>query len=141
MLDRQFNDKESLVSAVKQHYAVLAVSIFRSKNGKVWIGCDRGGSYRNNIGLTENTRKRQTASPLVGCQFKIVGKWVTENKWSVIEVHNVHNHEASNDMSGHQSSRKLNDIQNCGWSTTDTNSNHFKERFSWVRCIKENSLK
>jgi hypothetical protein len=44
-------------------------------------------------------------------QFKIFGKRLTENKWSVIEVHDVHNHEASSDISGRQSSRKLNDIQ------------------------------
>jgi hypothetical protein len=49
MLHRELNHKESLVSAVKQHYA--ATKILRSKDGNFWIGSDPGGSNRNHLGL------------------------------------------------------------------------------------------
>lgn len=109
MLDQQFDNKESLVSVVKQHYADLGVAtkIVRSKDGKVWIGCDRGGSYRNYLGLSDETRRRRTASRLVGCQFRIVGKRLPGGKWIVADVKDAHNHEVSIHMNGHPSYRKL----------------------------------
>jgi hypothetical protein len=48
MLNREFNNKESLVLAVKHRYTNLGVAtkIVRSKDGKVWAGCDGGGSVQ-----------------------------------------------------------------------------------------------
>jgi hypothetical protein len=113
MLNRELNDKESLILSVKQHYTNLGVAtkIVRSKDGKVWIGCDRGGSNRNYHGLTDETRRRQPSSRLVGCEFRVVGRRVCGDNWKIVEVIDIHNHEISSVMNGHPSSRRLKEIQ------------------------------
>ncbi|CAG8592611.1 10850_t:CDS:1, partial [Scutellospora calospora] len=36
------------------------------------LGCDRSGSYKNRLNLTDNSHCRQTASKLLGCPFELL---------------------------------------------------------------------
>ncbi|CAJ0752946.1 11882_t:CDS:2, partial [Entrophospora sp. SA101] len=76
----------------------------------VTLRCDRGGSYRNSLNLTDDLYHRQTVSRLLDCPFELHGTRCN-GVW-FLEVHNSeHNHEASEDMSGHPITHRLNTEQ------------------------------
>ncbi|KAI9912193.1 hypothetical protein PsorP6_009718 [Peronosclerospora sorghi] len=51
------------------------ITIKRSiRDHKVWLGCDRGGVYRNSLNLNENTRRRATSSRCIGCPFEMYAR-------------------------------------------------------------------
>ncbi|CAJ0638733.1 16569_t:CDS:2 [Entrophospora sp. SA101] len=97
-------------------FSRYAVTIKRTRtdvNGKVknvTLRYDRGGSYRNSLNLTDDLRRRQTASRLLDCPFELHG--TRRNGVWFLEVRNSeHNHKASEDMSGHPITRRLNTEQ------------------------------
>ncbi|CAH1767204.1 3242_t:CDS:1, partial [Entrophospora sp. SA101] len=114
----QFSSYDELLAHVRafvltQGYAVTIKRTRTDVNGKVknvTLRCDRGGSYRNSLNLTDDLRHRQTASRLLDCPFELHG--TRRNGVWFLEVRNSeHNHEASEDMSGHPITRRLNTEQ------------------------------
>nr|CAG8652006.1 14323_t:CDS:1 [Entrophospora candida] len=114
----QFSSYDELLAHVRafvltQGYAVTIKRTRTDVNGKVknvTLCCDRGGSYRNSLNLTDDLRCRQTASRLLDCPFELHG--TRRNGVWFLEVRNSeHNHEASEDMSGHPIARRLNTEQ------------------------------
>ncbi|CAB4443289.1 unnamed protein product [Rhizophagus irregularis] len=74
------------------------------------IRCDRGGVCINRIGLTEETRKRHKGTRMIECPFELHA--ARRNGLWCLEVHIAnHNHECSEDMSGHSIARQLKDPQ------------------------------
>ncbi|CAJ0824060.1 6002_t:CDS:2 [Entrophospora sp. SA101] len=114
----QFSSYDELLAHVRafvltQGYAVTIKRTQTDVNGKVknvTLRCDRGGSYRNSLNLTDDLRHRQTASRFLDCPFELHG--TRRNGVWFLEVRNSeHNHEASEDMSGHPITRRLNTEQ------------------------------
>ncbi|XP_004305076.1 PREDICTED: protein FAR-RED ELONGATED HYPOCOTYL 3-like [Fragaria vesca subsp. vesca] len=82
--------------------------IKRSKPEKcVFIGCDRGGKYRDTRMVPLEKRKRKTSSRLIDCPFEIVGRNKPKGFWKVDIKNLAHNHEPSRDMSGHPYCRQF----------------------------------
>ncbi|CAG8531362.1 10390_t:CDS:2, partial [Acaulospora morrowiae] len=89
----QFANHNELLAHVRTFAATqgYAVTIKRSRTDmsgqikNITLCCDRGGSYRNKLNLTANSRHRQTASRLLNCPF---------------ELFRIRR-DASEDMSGH----------------------------------------
>ncbi|CAJ0765521.1 11704_t:CDS:2 [Entrophospora sp. SA101] len=114
----QFSSYDELLAHVRafvltQGYAVTIKRTRTDVNGKVknvTLRCDRGGSYRNSLNLTDDLRRRQTASRFLDCPFELHG--TRRNGVWFLEVRNSeHNHEASEDMSGHPITHRLNTEQ------------------------------
>ncbi|KAI9916335.1 hypothetical protein PsorP6_017976 [Peronosclerospora sorghi] len=92
------------------HADSYALTIKRSDNkrGKVELGCDRGGDYRKRDSLTVEQRERKSGTRLIGCAWKAVGKRrQRDGQWTFEVTCGEHNHEASMDMAGYPSSRRL----------------------------------
>ena|SRR5271170_6457418 len=97
-----YPDRDSLVQGVQAHAKTYGynVSIKASSNksekkpsrvDKVWIKCDRGGEYRARGGLTEETRKRQRTSRMIGCPFRLVASNAA-GVWTFEIEDGTHNH-------------------------------------------------
>ena len=87
-----------------------AVTIRRSdKDSRVVLCCDRGGCYRNRLNLTDGIRQRSTSSRLIGCSFQVLGGKEADGLWALTIKDARHNHEPSEDLSGHPSCRQLNE--------------------------------
>ncbi|TDH65283.1 hypothetical protein CCR75_008650 [Bremia lactucae] len=89
-----------LISSVREftHAEDYAVSTLRSDKAKVILKCDRGGSYKN---LVNDAPQRKTATRLTGCLFRLSGRLQANGTWILRVVNGDHNHEASQDISGH----------------------------------------
>ncbi|XP_024177753.1 uncharacterized protein LOC112183616 [Rosa chinensis] len=97
-----FENREDLLSDIRkigllQGY-VMVIKISKI-NRYVAIGCDRGGCYRTYSALEE--KKKNSASRLIDCPFKILGRRTAEGLWKVKISNLLHNHEPSTDMAGH----------------------------------------
>ena len=79
-----FETREDLISVIRktalsQGYVVVIKRSKKSKAGDshyVVLGCDRGGSYRTFSTIEE--KKKNSASRLIDCPFKIVGRKTAE---------------------------------------------------------------
>ncbi|TIB03881.1 hypothetical protein E3P96_01760 [Wallemia ichthyophaga] len=74
--EEKFQSKEELFKRVQEHaqlqgYAVVTRS---SRKGLLYLQCDKGGQFKNNRNLTEETRKRKPNSKCTGCPFMLRGK-------------------------------------------------------------------
>ncbi|CAG8800462.1 5604_t:CDS:2, partial [Racocetra persica] len=107
-----FESHEALINHV-QTYALrhgYAVSIKRSEREKfVYLQCDRGSYYINRLNLTDETHQRATSTRLIDCPFELYGKKMKDSQWHLTIKNKRHNHEASQDISGHLSSCRLNE--------------------------------
>ena len=97
-----YPDKASLMTAVQTHgrehgynVVVKTSSVPTTKKpgraAKVWLRCDRGGTYRPRNGLTEASRKRRRTSRLIDCPFLVVGNG-SSGLWKVEVIEPQHNH-------------------------------------------------
>ena len=105
-LNTEFETREALINHV-QHYSMengYYVVIQRSREGKVWLKCDRGGTSKER----DVPRQRDTDTQLNGCQFAVVG-WLfaKERVWKILEVQEEHNHDPSFDRVGSSVGRRL----------------------------------
>ena len=102
-----YADKQSLMRAVQAHgkqhgynVVVKTSSIPTDKKpgraAKVWLRCDRGGTYRPRNGLTEATRKRRRTSRLIDCPFSVVGNG-SSGHWTIEVLEPNHNHGPFNE--------------------------------------------
>ncbi|RHZ78775.1 hypothetical protein Glove_156g68 [Diversispora epigaea] len=110
--DSHFESRDDLIQHVQTHAFSYgyAVSIKRSERNKfVYLQCDRDGYYNNRLNLTDDTRQRATSTRLIGCPFELYGRKMKDSKWHLTIKNENHNHEASKNISGHPSSRRLNE--------------------------------
>ncbi|XP_074293185.1 protein FAR-RED IMPAIRED RESPONSE 1-like [Silene latifolia] len=106
----KFEARDQLVQHARRYYASkgYALSIKDSRKDKyVVLGCDRGGVYRNRRNIPIDARKKASSSRLINCPFEVRGKRSNEGLWVLELKNNTHNHDPSECMSGHPSSRCL----------------------------------
>ena len=106
-----FATREDLFNHVRQFTfgQGYATTIKRSNGDRqVCLRCDRGGQYRNSLNLNEQTRKRNTSSKLIDCPFEAYGCRKADGQWHLSIRNAVHNHDASENLSGHSTFRRLN---------------------------------
>ena len=109
-----FNSREELLARCKERAAHqgFAVVIARSRFNRLWLKCDRGGTYENRRNLTPEQRKRKRGeSRLLGCQFKMLANVKRDGVWKVETEVAEHNHEPSEDLSAHPTLRRMTDEQ------------------------------
>ena len=106
-LSLTFGSKEQIIEYIKTTCAEEGVylSIKTSTKRRVVLKCDRGGNYTNRYGITEEERKRQTKTRLVGCSFEIVCS-LRKELWAVRKGNCVHNHDVSLNPAGHSIARR-----------------------------------
>lgn len=109
-----FSSREELLAGCKdwaagQGYAVV---IARSRSNRLWLKCDRGGTYENRRNLTPDQRKRKRGdSRLLGCPFKMLATCKKDGIWRVETDVSEHNHGPSDDLSAHPTLRRMTDEQ------------------------------
>lgn len=108
-----YPSRDELITAAKSHAARhhYAITIRTSKPGRVWLKCDRGGSYRNRLDLNDNTRKRTTGSRLINCPFSVTGTQLINGSWQLSVPNAAHNHEIASSLLAHPSLRRLDQDQ------------------------------
>ena len=87
-----FPDRQCLLEYVADVLRVEGFfsSIAKSRQGKVWIKCDLGGSYQSSGG------QRHTGTRLIQCPFQVVARlFKKENVWKITSIFNEHNHQLS----------------------------------------------
>lgn len=110
----EFNSREELLAGCKDWAAHqgFAVVIARSRINRLWLKCDRGGTYENRRNLTPEQRKRKRGeSRLLGCQFKMLANVKRDGVWKVETEVAEHNHGPSDDLSAHPTLRRMTDEQ------------------------------
>jgi malonate-semialdehyde dehydrogenase (acetylating) / methylmalonate-semialdehyde dehydrogenase len=106
----EYSTRQCLIEAVQAHAAAegYTITIRHSNNATktTYLGCDRGGVYRNRNNLHNGNRQRDTASRLVGCPFSIRAL-EQDNVWT-LKVRNAdHNHPATDVTAAHPVQRRL----------------------------------
>ncbi|KAH6585379.1 hypothetical protein BASA61_006875 [Batrachochytrium salamandrivorans] len=74
VLDQEFSNRDVLIATIKQYFHARNEVVVLDKHSdqrKVTFKCYFGGQYCNSLNLTDDTRKRQTGSHLMACQFSI----------------------------------------------------------------------
>ena len=110
----EFSSREDLLAGCKDWAAHqgFAVVIARSRFNRLWLKCDRGGTYENRRNLTPEQRKRKRGeSRLLGCQFKMLANVKRNGVWKVETEVAEHNHGPSEDLSAHPTLRRMTDEQ------------------------------
>ncbi|KAE8179523.1 hypothetical protein CF328_g9452, partial [Tilletia controversa] len=107
-----FDTKSSAIAYAQiwggaEGYAVVTTS--SAKGGRyVYLGCDKGGKYKNCRGLNEENRQRKSATSKVGCFFKLRLKNENDGLWHLVVVNAHHNdHEVSTNIIAHPILRRL----------------------------------
>ncbi|KAK9676212.1 hypothetical protein RND81_11G061800 [Saponaria officinalis] len=138
---KRFKAREELYDYLKSFFAAkgYAISIKNSKKDEyVTIGCDRGGVYRYRRKNPLLSRKRETSTRLTNCPFKIQGKKKSDGLWT-LELNEIfHNHDASKDMSGHPSCRRLTKTEILEVETLSTSGVQPRNIFSSLRLKNPN---
>ena len=62
---------------------------------KVVLRCDRGGTYRNPLNLTDENRQRATGTTKISCPFELYGRKRADGFWYLSVKNSEHNHNAS----------------------------------------------
>jgi len=109
----QFESRDELLNYVfsvslNSGYGVTIARSHKNRQGEettVFLKCDRGQTYRNRLHLTDETRKRKTATKLIDCPFSLVGRRNSEG-WSLEIRHLLHNHEMSDHPSAISTCRR-----------------------------------
>ena len=107
--ERTYPDKNTLMADVQEfgrahgYNIVVKTSSIPTPSkphrvAKVWLRCDKGGTYRPRNGLTEETRKRKRSSRLVNCPFSLQA--VNENDMWTLNVLVAHHNHPPNDAQG-----------------------------------------
>lgn len=110
----EFGSREELLAGAKDWAAQqgFAVVIARSRFNRLWLKCDRGGSYENRRNLTPDQRKRKRGeSRLLGCPFRMLATVKKDGIWKAETDNSVHNHGPSEDLSMHPTLRRMSEEQ------------------------------
>ena len=114
MPPREFATRDDLLAGAKDWAASqgYAVVIARSRENRLWLKCDRGGSYENRRNLTKEQRKRKRGeSRLLGCPFRMVAVAKRDGSWKVETATPEHNHVPSEDLTSHPTLRRMSEAQ------------------------------
>lgn len=114
MPNSTFDSREELLEGCKNWSSTqgFATVIARSRVNRLWLKCDRGGTYENRRNLVPDQRKRKrTDSRLLGCPFKMIASRSKDSPWKVHTVVPNHNHGPSDDLSAHPTLRRMTDQQ------------------------------
>src|ERR1044071_1780371 len=99
--------------ANSQGYILVKKRTCKDRRGELknmTLRCDRGGVYNNSSNLTEGTRKRHKGTRLIDCPFELYA--ARYNRIWHLEIRNAnHNHDCSEDISGHPIARRLTEPQ------------------------------
>ena len=110
----EFASREELLEfqkdwAERQGFAVV---IGRSRPNRLWIKCDRGGSYSDkHLNDPENRKRKRKATRLTGCPFNVKATMRKDKIWRCHTEAPEHNHPPSEDLSVHPSLRRMTDEQ------------------------------
>ena len=109
-----FDSRDSLTASVRQHalsqgYAITTIRSITDKY--IYLGCDRGGTYRDRVNAPEGAKRRTTTTRRIGCPFKLYGKKLLDDKWELQVQNPNHNHTADDNMIGHSAARRLTEEQ------------------------------
>ena len=106
-----YHNREDALSFLRawagpQGYAMV---IKRSRTNRLWIRCDRGGTYETRQNATPDSRKRKSReSRLMGCPFKVVIAYKGDSDtWKTTVEIAEHNHPPSEDLSEHPTLRRM----------------------------------
>ena len=105
----EYSTKEDFVKALKEQYFHdgVVLTTKRSKENRIVLKCDRGGTYRNPLDLTNETRSRKSHTRLTGCPFEIVCSARLEGIWAIRKIIDTHNHPLSTNIAGHSGHRSI----------------------------------
>jgi hypothetical protein len=121
-----YDSSKDLYEAAKgfalQHGYVIT-SAGNSDKDRIRLKCDRGGTYRNRMGPARSNNldasesasdgqglRPNTSSWMIDCPFRINGKRQKEG-WFMNLTSRYHNHDATEDLSGHSLARVLTEDQ------------------------------
>jgi hypothetical protein len=109
-----FDSRDLLIASVRQHalsqgYAVTTIRSITDKY--IYLGCDRGGTYRDRVNAPDGAKRRTTTTRRIGCPFKLYGKMLFDDKWELQVQNRNHNHTADDNMIGHSAARRLTEEQ------------------------------
>ena len=110
----EFASREDLLEfqkdwAERQGFAVV---IGRSRPNRLWIKCDRGGSYSDkHLHDPENRKRKRKATRLTGCPFNVKATMRKDKIWRCHTESPEHNHPPSDDLTVHPSLRRMTDNQ------------------------------
>lgn len=109
-----FDSRDLLIASVRQHalsqgYAVTTIRSITDKY--IYLGCDRGGTYRDRVNAPNGAKRRTTTTRRIGCPFKLYGKMLLDDKWELQVQNPNHNHTADDNMIGHSAARRLTEEQ------------------------------
>jgi len=111
MNETSFENRQDLIDSVKSHYLDQGICLSLGKNCNtrtVVFKCYFGGQNDNKLGLSEETRQRETGSRLRECPFKITARYSKrENRWNIKDTVNDHNHEFGPNLGGIATARRL----------------------------------
>ncbi|CAB4430672.1 unnamed protein product [Rhizophagus irregularis] len=100
--------------ANSQGYALVKKRTCKDRHGElknITLRCDQGGIYNYSLGLTEETCKRHKGTRLIDCPFELYAARDSNSKWRLEVCNENHNHDHSEDMSGHPIARRLTESQ------------------------------
>ena len=105
-----FDSRDLMVVFVRQHalsqgYAITTIRSIKDKY--IYLGCDRGGTYRDRVNAPEGSKRRTTTTRRIGCPFKLYGKKLLDDKWMLHVQNGDHNHAADDNMVGRSAARRL----------------------------------
>ncbi|XP_077246001.1 protein FAR1-RELATED SEQUENCE 5-like [Tasmannia lanceolata] len=105
---RYFQTREAFLEHVRgfgktQGYIVTIKKLRRDHS--LILGCDRGGSYRKCLKVSDS--QRETSTCLIRCPFRMEGRRMPDGSWRLKVNDGEHNHEPLEDISCHPYSRRF----------------------------------
>lgn len=112
MEDREFATVDIAMEEMRAFAQQRGFAVVKSSgNGsRVYVVCDRAGTYRNTHGLEEYERSRQRLSRKCGCPYTLRLTYAN-GRWHLTTANGHHNHEPSACTFVHPSKRQLNQEQ------------------------------
>lgn len=108
--EQVFDSRDLLFAYVREHAISqgYAVTTIRSeKDKKIYLGCDRGGTYHDRVKAPEGAKRRFTTTRRIGCPFRLYGKKVSGDKWELQVQNSSHNHPTDDNMIAHPTARRF----------------------------------
>jgi hypothetical protein len=108
----EFATRKELIEDLRNNYELegVVLTIKTSKEKRVVLKCDRSREYVNVLNLTDETRKRETHTRLIGCDFEIVYSSM-KGVWAVCKISINHNHELGGNLAGHAVKHRLSELE------------------------------
>ncbi|KAJ5396689.1 hypothetical protein N7509_004802 [Penicillium cosmopolitanum] len=109
-----YDSREDMLKAVKEHAISkgFVIVIKRSSPERnIYIGCDRGGVYKDRIQAPDGQKRRKTNTRQTGCNFRLYAKKSTlqssDGKWHIKVLNGEHNHDPEQTLLEHPGARVI----------------------------------